>query len=207
MSCNKPDQSHDRADGADRAASTAAASERPGGVFPLAVVVYRAGDPLEAILAAVRDRLLARRGARIAGVVPRNGAPHSNGRASLWLDDVTRGDCIALSQDLGPGSTSCILSADGLAQARVRLAAAIATQPDLVLFGRFAKEELAGRGIREEVGLALAEQIPALVAVEQSMLPGWIAFAGADWTELSCDQDAIVAWFDALAAKRRAANG
>ncbi|MGP9811982.1 DUF2478 domain-containing protein [Rhodopseudomonas sp. NSM] len=166
------------------------------------MVVYRPGDPLEQTLGAVRDRLLARPATRIAGLVPRYGSPHANGRASLWLDDVVRGDSIALSQDLGAGSTSCILSADGLAMAQVRLAEAIATRPQLVLFGRFAKEEIAGRGIREEVGLAVAGDIPALVAVDRSMLPGWIEFAGDDWTELPVSPDAIVDWFDSLAAQR-----
>ena len=172
----------------------------------LAVIVHTSGDPLEQTFAAVRDRLAARPHTRIAGVVPRNGAPHSNGRLSFWLDDITRGDSIALSQDLGPGSTSCILNPDGLATARVRLAEAIATRPDLVLFGRFAKEELAGRGVREEIGLAVAEGIPALVAVERSMLPGWIEFAGDDWAELPVDVDRIIAWFAALEAQRTAAD-
>jgi hypothetical protein len=76
----------------------------------------------------------------------------------------------------------------------------------LVFFGRFAKEELAGRGIREEIAMALNEGIPALVAVEQSMLPGWIEFAGEDWTPLAVDVDAIVTWFAALAPERDAAS-
>lgn len=173
--------------------------------LPLAVMVYQAGDSLEQILAAARDRLVELPDVRIAGLVPRLGPRHSNGRASLWLDDIARGDSVALSLDLGPGSTSCILSADGLAAARVRLAEAIATRPDLVFFGRFAKEEIAGRGIREEIGLALAQDVPALVAVERTMLPGWIAFAAEDWTMLPATADAVVAWFIALAAQRQSA--
>uniref|UniRef100_Q07KW5 Molybdenum ABC transporter ATP-binding protein n=1 Tax=Rhodopseudomonas palustris (strain BisA53) TaxID=316055 RepID=Q07KW5_RHOP5 len=206
MSCDNHTPCHDRGDDTRHTANPARADGESGAPLALAAVVYRAGDALENMLAAVRDRLVTRPATRIAGLVPRNGPPHSNGRASLWLDDVGRGDSIALSQDLGPGSTSCILSADGLATARVRLAAAIATRPDLVLFGRFAKEELAGRGIREEVGLAVADDIPALVAVEQSMLPGWIEFAGEDWSELPFDLEAIVGWFDALTSKRRATS-
>ncbi|NEW99072.1 DUF2478 domain-containing protein [Rhodopseudomonas sp. BR0G17] len=170
--------------------------------LPLAVMVYEPGDALEEILAAARDRLVGLPRVRIAGLGPR----HSNGRASFWLDDIVRGDSIALSLDLGPGSTSCILNADGLATARMRLAEAIAGRPDLVFFGRFAKEEIAGRGIREEIGLALVQDVPALVAVEQAMLPGWIAFAAEGWTMLPADADAVVAWFTALAAERQSAD-
>ena len=174
--------------------------------LPLAVIVYEPGDALEEILAAARDRLVGLPKVRITGLVPRLGPRHSNGRASFWLDDIVRGDSIALSLDLGPGSTSCILNADGLATARMRLAEAIAGRPDLVFFGRFAKEEIAGRGIREEIGLALVQDVPALVAVERAMLQGWIAFAAEGWTMLPADADAVVAWFAALAAERQSAD-
>jgi molybdopterin-binding protein len=33
---------------------------------------------------------------------------------------------------------------------------------------------------------------PALVAVEHTILPGWIEFAGDEWTRLPADADAIV---------------
>ncbi|MCL2713443.1 MAG: DUF2478 domain-containing protein [Alphaproteobacteria bacterium] len=172
-------------------------------IFPVGVVVHVKEDPLEEVLAAACRRIGALAGVRLGGLVPRHGRQHLNGRLSMWLDDIIRGDSIALSQELGAGAASCILNPDGLAQARVRLAQAVAARPDIVFFGRFAKEELAGRGIREEIGLAVGDGIPALVAVDESMLPGWIEFAGDEWTRLSVSVDAIVAWFTAIMAARQ----
>lgn len=164
----------------------------------LAAIVYRHGTPLEDILGAVRDRLMARGDLRLGGVVPRFGERLSNGRAALLLEDIARGDTIDISQDLGPGSTGCILYADGLARLRVRVAEAIEARPDILFLGRFGKEENAGRGIREEVGLAVAAGIPVVVAVEEKIVPGWIEFAADDYVPLPADADAIVAWVNTL---------
>src|SRR5208283_1980140 len=97
-----------------------------------------------------------------------------------------------------PGSTSCRLSADGLAHARVRLAGAIESKPDVLFLGRFGKEEIAGRGIREEIGSAVVAGLLAVVAVEERMLPAWTAFAGEDYVVLPADAEAIVAWVGSL---------
>ena len=177
---------------------TDACAAAPSAQTQLAAVVYRHGAPLEDILGAVRDRLVARGDLRLGGVVPRFGERLSNGRSALLLEDIARGDTIDISQDLGPGSTGCILYADGLARLRVRVAEAIEAKPDILFLGRFGKEENAGRGIREEIGLAVSAGIPVLVAVEERIVPGWAGFAGDDYVPLPADADAIIAWVDTL---------
>lgn len=166
--------------------------------LPLAVLVHDKGDPIEEAFAAARDALARRPDLRLAGVVPRFGPPHSNGRRSMWLDDLRRGDSIPISQDLGAGSTSCCLDPAGIALLSVRLVEAIEARPDVLFCGRFAKEEIAGRGIREEVALALEADIATLVAVDRALLDGWIAFAGDDWTALPPRAEAIVDWVSTL---------
>ena len=69
--------------------------------------------------------------------------------------------------------------------------------------GQLPKEELASRGIRDDIALAVGDGIPALVAVDETMLPGWVEFAGDEWTRLATDVDAIVAWFTAIMAARQ----
>jgi molybdate transport system ATP-binding protein len=164
----------------------------------LAAVVYARGAPLEDILAAVRGRLVGRGNLRLGGVVPRLGPPLSNGRSSLLLDDIGRGDTIVISQDLGPSSSGCILDADGLARARVRIAEAIEARPDVLFLGRFAREETAGRGIREEIGQAVLAGIPCIVAVEEKMMEGWNEFAGDAFVALPAQIEAIVGWVEGL---------
>jgi molybdate transport system ATP-binding protein len=166
--------------------------------IPLAAVVYQRGAPLEEVLAEVRDRLAARGDLRLGGVVPRYGAPMSNGRNSLLLDDIGRGDTLVISQDRGPGSAGCILDADGLARSRARLAEAIEAEPDVLFLGRFAKEEVAGHGIREEIGQAVAAEIPCLVAIEERTLDDWRKFAGEDFVLLPVDVAAILGWVESI---------
>ncbi|MDR3439807.1 DUF2478 domain-containing protein [Telmatospirillum sp.] len=164
--------------------------------LPLAAIVYRRGAPLEETLTEIRNRLAARGDLRLGGVMPRWGAPLSNGRNSLLLDDIGRGDTIVISQDLGPGSTGCILDADGLARAQMRISEAIRAKPDILFLGRFAKEELAGRGIREEIGEAMIAGIPSIVAVEERSLTGWIDFVGDSFVVLPAEVEAIIRWID-----------
>lgn len=173
-------------------------AETPSLSLPLAVVVYVKGGPLEETLAAVRDRLVARGDLRLGGVIPRLGTPLSNGRSSLLLDDIGRGDTIVISQDLGPGSSGCILNSDGLAQARMRICEAIEARPDVLFLGRFAKEEVAGHGIREEIGEAVCAGIPSIVAIEQRTMASWTDFAGEDFVVLPVEVEAIVRWVEGL---------
>ena len=164
----------------------------------IAVIVYSHGTRLEEILEAVRDRLVARGDLRLGGLLPRLGERLSNGRLALLLDDLARGDTIVISQDLGPGSTGCILDANGLAQARTRLSESIGARPDVLFLGRFGKEEAAGRGIREEIGEAAMGAIACIIAVEEKILPAWIDFAGEDFTRLPAQVEAILAWADGI---------
>ncbi|MDR3373905.1 MAG: DUF2478 domain-containing protein [Ancalomicrobiaceae bacterium] len=169
---------------------------------PLGVVVHDQGAALEETLSEVRDRL--KRDCpriRLGGLLPRFGERYSNGKRSMWLDDLRVGDTIPLSQDLGAGSMSCCLDPNGIAVARVRLAEAVSAGIDILFVGRFAKEELAGHGVREEIALAVGSGVPALVAVERTIIPGWRDFAGADWTALPLDVGPILNWVVAVAGQ------
>lgn len=169
-----------------------------GQPIALAVLTYAKGAPLEHTLAAVRDRLAARGDLRLGGVIPRLGEPLSNGRSSLWLDDIRRGDSIVISQDLGPGSNGCILDTDGLTRARMRISEAIGEHPDVLFVGRFAKEEAAGRGIREEIGEAVLAGIPCIVAVEERSMQAWVEFAGDDFALFPAEVEPLVRWVEGL---------
>ena len=160
----------------------------------LAAIVYRHGAPVEAMFDAVLKQLRAAGDLRVGGAVPCLGGTLSNGRAAMLMQDLQRGDRIDISQDLGAGSTGCILLADGLATLRVRIGEAIAAAPDVLLLGRFGKEEANGRGIREEIAQAVVAGIPTIVAVEERLLPGWTAFTAGAFTALPDDPAGVVAW-------------
>ena len=166
----------------------------------LGAIVYDGDLEIEPVLAAVRDRLLGRAGFRLGGVVPRDGAPLANGRNEMLLDDVISGAAISISQKLGAGADSCILDIDGLTRARLAIVAAVESGVDLVMVGKFAKQEAAGHGVREEIGAALVADVPTLVALRETQLAAWRDFAGDDWQRLPPEVTAIVAWVEAVTA-------
>lgn len=161
---------------------------------PLGAILYDPEIEIEPILCAVRDALAARNDLRLGGVVPREGDLLANGRHAMLLEDVVTGTSTSISQELGAGADSCILDLDGLTRARLAIAAAIAAPVDLVFVGKFAKQEIAGHGVREEIGAAAAAGIPTLVALRDTRIDDWRAFAGDAFTALAPDVDAIVAW-------------
>ena len=166
----------------------------------LAAVVYSGDVEIEPILAAVREHLSACDGLRLGGVVPRDGDLMANGRHEMLLDDLMSGAAISISQELGAGADSCILDIDGLTRARLAIVSAVESGVDLVMVGKFAKQEAAGHGVREEIGAALLADIPTLVALRESQLAAWSDFAGDDWQRLAPEVEAIVAWADAVTA-------
>ena len=169
----------------------------------LGVVVYSGDVEIEPVLAAVRVGLAGRAGLRLGGVVPRDGAVMANGRPEMLLDDLATGEVHSISQELGAGADSCILDVDGLTRARMAIAAAVETGVDLVLVGKFAKQEAAGHGVREEIGAAMLAEIPTLVVMREAQLDAWRAFAGDDWQALPPQVEAIVAWVDRVTAAGR----
>ncbi|NLH82652.1 MAG: DUF2478 domain-containing protein [Phyllobacteriaceae bacterium] len=174
----------------------------PTPVPPLAVVVYEPGYAVEPLLDAVHDRLAARGDLRLGGVLPRVGAPLSNGKGSMMLESIATGVATVISQDLGAGSDSCTLDVDGMLRARTAIVSAIEEGVDLLFVGKFAKQEASGHCVREEIGEAMIAGIPTLVVMRETQRDAWTAFAGDDQLALPPDVDAIVAW--ALAVTGRA---
>lgn len=160
----------------------------------LAVVVYEPGFDVGPLLCEVRDRLVARGDVRLGGVVPRFGGFHSNGRQEMLLEDVTSGEATTISQELGGGADACILDTDGLTRARMAISRAIAEGVDLVLVGKFSKQEAAGHGVREEIAEAMMAGIPTLAAMRETQREAWEAFVGDDYASLAPDAAAIVDW-------------
>lgn len=171
-----------------------------GDGFRLAGVVYAGDFEIEPVLAEVCARLRAAAKIRLGGVLPRYGDLLANGRHEMLLDDLTTGAAISISQQLGAGAESCILDVDGLTRARLAILAAVESGVDLLLAGKFAKQEAAGHGVREEIGAAMVADIPTLVVLREGQLGPWSEFVGDEWSRLPPEADAILAWVDRVTA-------
>jgi len=130
-------------------------------------------------------RTLMTQGLRLAGAVQTNLNRGEDCACDMELTVLGTGTApIRISQSLGAGSQGCRLDADALERAAA-LAASRLEGADLALVNKFGKQEAAGRGFRDFIATALAEEIPVLIAVAPELVPAFTEFAGDYATPLT----------------------
>lgn len=130
-------------------------------------------------------RTLAAQGLRLAGAVQTNLDRGADCACDMELTVLgTDAAPIRISQSLGAGSQGCRLDTDALERAAA-LAARGLEGADLALVNKFGKQEAAGRGFRDFIAAAMAEEIPVLIAVAPELVPAFTEFAGDYATPLS----------------------
>ncbi len=139
--------------------------------------------------------LVARQGFRVAGVVEMAAAQPAGGCRRLALRDLSTGMVTSISQNLGPGSTSCNLDAGALAEACAGVERAIAFGADLVILSKFGKQEAQRSGLTDAFRAAAAGGLPVLTAVSPAMTEAWHLFAGPLSVFLSADPESVAAWW------------
>ena len=165
--------------------------------LPIAAAIYAPDtDPstvLAALAATLRDR-----GVRVAGVVQHDlGA---GAMCAMELEILPSGMRLPMTQNLGTGASGCRLDPAALAAAAAQVQAALDTGPQLAVFNKFATQEVAGEGFRDEMAAAVLAGIPLLTTVAARYIDEWQDFTGGDSTLLACTPDAMIAWWDALTA-------
>ncbi|WP_290685064.1 MULTISPECIES: DUF2478 domain-containing protein [unclassified Haematobacter] len=154
----------------------------------LATVVYHAGQsPDDAILSAVRG---------LPGV--RGYVQARRGDGGLALLDVADGVLVPLG---GPAGGGCRLDPAALDQAAAGLEARLTPPPSLLVLNRFGDSEAAGFGFRPLLETAVEAGIPVLLAVANTRLALWQAYAGEMGETLPCSKEAVSAWAAPLARR------
>jgi hypothetical protein len=159
------------------------------------VLPYDADVAVDAILADAVDRIRAR-GITVGGLLQRAGERLSNGRTSIWLDDVGTGETLRLDQPRGPGAKDCIVDPDALAQAACLLRLAIEAGHRLIVINRFGYAETQGAGMRAEIADAVCSDAVVLIAVRSSRLASLEQFLGGPATVLQLSAAAIADWVE-----------
>jgi hypothetical protein len=80
--------------------------------------------------------------------------------ATLYLDDIGMQRQVCIFEDRGPQARGCRLDTAGLTVAAGWLREAVEALPDVLFVNRFGKHEGEGRGLREEIDMAVAAGIP-----------------------------------------------
>ena len=151
---------------------------------------------MNAALRELAERLKAR-GIRVAGAVQVNSFPDPNVACDMDLHLLPNGPAVAISQDLGAGSSGCRLDPDGLERAVALATSRVAEGVDAVIVNKFGNHEADGRGFRDLIGTALAENIPVVVGVTATSLPAFLAFADGLAERLPCDAKRLGDWVTA----------
>ncbi|MDV7144407.1 DUF2478 domain-containing protein [Tropicimonas sp. TH_r6] len=135
------------------------------------------------------------RGARVVGGVQVNRAATSaDAPSDMDLELLPDGKVIRISQRLGPGSSGCRLDPAQLETAVGICSGRLANGADLLIVNKFGAHEAEGRGFRDLIGQALAEDVPVVVGVASAKLPAFRDFVGDLSQELPCELDALRAW-------------
>lgn len=166
----------------------------------IAAVVYKPTDNIEALLAQAA-RALAGHGVKLGGVLQHDIAGIIDDPCAMELENLETGECIALSQELGPGSVSCRIDPDALARGSVAVRGAIGRGAELIIINKFAAQEVAGAGLRDEMGEAALAGIPLLTAVGERFLDEWTQFTGGECALLPPTLEAILQWWSAQQAR------
>ncbi len=157
----------------------------------------------------VADRLLAdlavdlaAQGWPLAGVVQLNIERRPDRLCDMELHVLGQDHLVRISQDLGPQSRGCRLDPSGLEQAVGLVEAALDAHPALLIVNKFGKSEVEGRGFRNVIGRALAEDVPVLTAVSRANLNGFLAYSGGLAEAVAPDRARLREWCDATCAAR-----
>ncbi|WP_299871786.1 DUF2478 domain-containing protein [uncultured Cocleimonas sp.] len=166
----------------------------------IAAVVYEDGAALNQVFSEVVESLRAR-GIRLGGVIQNAMPNHVAGKSAccggLGLEDLSLGEDVAVTQNLGEGATDCHLDANALAQVAKSLTNQL-TAPDLsidlFIINRFGLSESEGHGMFDVFSEALMQEIPVLTAVKKDHLESWENWHGGIAQSLAQDKHDILEW-------------
>jgi Protein of unknown function (DUF2478) len=133
-------------------------------------------------------------GRRLAGLVQHNVHKDDADCSEMLMEDLASNRLVSISMHRPRGSIGCRLDAAGLAEAAGLAAAGIARGADIVVISKFGAQEATGKGLRDEIALAVGSAIPLLTSVSVGLLPAWRDFIGEGWTALPPDPAKIVEW-------------
>lgn len=137
---------------------------------------------------------LAARGLRCCGTVQINNARSDAGPCDMDVRVLPDGPVLRISQDLGPQARGCRLDPAALETAVGLVAASLSSGADLLIINKFGKHEAEGRGLRDAIAEAVAQDIPVLVGLNALNRKAFEDFADGLAVHVPSDDAALLAW-------------
>ncbi len=156
------------------------------------------------LLARVAE-VLRKDGYQTCGTVQTN-RTRANGPCDMDVTVLPDGPVLRISQHLGRASKGCRLDPSALEKAVGLVAAQLGAQTDLLIINKFGKHEAEGRGFRDVIAEAIAQDIPVLIGVNALNLEAFSEFTGSVGAELTPDTASLLHWCrNVMNTKRRVA--
>ena len=119
-------------------------------ISAIAAVRFSGGDNVDEVLETV-VRAVQSRGYPVAGYLQRETPDGPGCCSATFLEDVSSGEQLRITQALGAGSRGCRLNPQALADVSGRLLSVVDANTDLLVLNRFGKGESDGHGFRSVI--------------------------------------------------------
>ena len=135
-------------------------------------------------------------GLRVAGVVEISECKREGGGCKNFsVRNLSSGETISISQDLGAGSEACSLDPGGLVRACGCVEEAISAGADIVILSKFGKLEAARGGLADAFRAAMFADIPVVTVVPPVVADEWERFAGPLSQFVEARTEALEDWW------------
>ncbi|WP_298910553.1 DUF2478 domain-containing protein [uncultured Aliiroseovarius sp.] len=151
------------------------------------------GDTDELLLE-LADRLTGY-GWRLGGIVQINTERDYDGPCDMDVKVLPEGPILRISQNLGQNSRGCRLDASALETSVGLAEAGLAKGIDCLIINKFGKQEADGRGFRDVIANALADDIPVLVGLNHLNQDAFDTYTAGLAVQLDGNISALESWF------------
>jgi Protein of unknown function (DUF2478) len=162
----------------------------------LGVLQTQKNDGSEKLLSDFAHNLI-QNGWNVGGLVQHT-SRYPSGSNLMELVDIRTQERFVISQPLAAASQNCCLDPGGLCTSSAVLRREIEAGADLLIINKFAVAEAEGKGLLQELFMAIEREIPILTSVSNRYKDDWDRLTGGYGEPIAPTAQAIQAWWDRL---------
>ncbi len=159
----------------------------------LAAVLHSGDQKGDRLISTIADKLKSQ-GYGVGGVVQSNIVQPGQCRCDMVLEELTTGQSISISQNLGNQSRGCRLNPAALEHIVGIVEASIRNGLDILILNKFGVQEVEGNGLRNAIAIAADADIPVLVGLNRANIEAWNEFCGGEGQLFEANASDVEGW-------------